>query len=294
MSQRRGFLVSIACFDVFGVRSRPKTLQDFCADPELSELTVAILAVLACEAVGRTYVVDNVAAVESVVKMVMMQSLDSSLHTQALAALQRLSLRRASQDRMIELGLVEWVVGVLGWQAEAIQGAPSEFSLEFASALLMNLALRTAGKQRCVELDTLTVVLNLMEHWNPQIRTHVNGTLYSLLSVSSFRARARNAGLEGVLHSLMSQARREGDDISCKQVEFLLEQLHLKDGVDDAGSESGEDDADDDENFLEEEEIAGLLLGDRCGQSAKEALRCFRASSAVAEAQARKFRDFLN
>ena len=48
---------------------------------------------------------------------------------------------------------------------------PEEFSLEFGSAMLMNLALRTAGKKKCAELDALTVALNLMEHWNPQIRT---------------------------------------------------------------------------------------------------------------------------
>merc|ERR1712039_990233 len=97
--------------------------------------------------------------------------------------------------------------------------------LEFGSAMLMNLALRTAGKRKCVGLDTLTVALNLMEHWNPQIRTHINGTLYSLLSVPSFRARARNAGLERVLRTIHSQAASLGDEISRRQIEYLLEQL---------------------------------------------------------------------
>merc|ERR1719382_695247 len=115
---------------------------------------------------------------------------------------------------MIQLGLVEWVVGVLGWQGESIQGMPSEFSLEFGSAMLMNLALRSAGKRRCVEHDALTVSLHLMEHWNPQIRTHINGTLYSLLSVPSFRAQAQRAGLDGVLRSIHAQAASLGDEIS--------------------------------------------------------------------------------
>merc|ERR1711920_16359 len=130
---------------------------------------------------------------------------------------------------MIALGLVEWAVGMLGWPGESIQGMPTEFSLEFGSALLMNLALRTAGKRKCVELDTLTVALNLMEHWNPQIRTHINGTLYSLLSLPSFRAHAKHAGLEGVLRSIHSHAVSLGDDLSSRQVEYLLEQLTPKD-----------------------------------------------------------------
>jgi len=259
----------------------------------LAELATGVLAVMACEAVGRSYVVADLACVEKLVQVLQSQPLDSSLHTQALAALQRLSLRRAPQDRMIALGLVEWIMGVLGWQGEAIQGMPSEFSLEFASAMLMNLALRTAGKQRCAELDTLTVALNLMEHWNPQIRTYINGALYSLLSVESFRSKARHAGLEGVLRSIFAQA---DDDISRRQVEYLLEQLNPKgpsetEAAD--GAESGEDDEDDDENFLEDEELAGLLLGDRCGTSAQEALRHFGASREVVEAQRHAFRAFL-
>merc|ERR1712187_169853 len=107
-----------------------------------------------------------------------------------------------------------------------------EFSLEFGSAMLMNLALRSAGKRRCGECDTLTVALNLMEHWNPQIRTHINGTLYSLLSLPSFRARARHAGLESVLKSIHSHAVSLGDDLSARQVEYLLEQLCPKDAPD--------------------------------------------------------------
>merc|ERR1712151_63392 len=185
--------------------------------------------------------------------------------------------------------------GVLGWQGEAIQGMPSEFSLEFASALLMNLALRTAGKKKCAELDTLAVTMNLMEHWNPQIRTHINGTLYSLLSENTFREQARKAGFEGMLKAIHSQAASLGDEISRRQIEYLLEQLNPPEPNAAAdGAESGEDDDDDDENFLEEEELASVLLGDRSGQSAAEALRGFAvASPAVAEAQHAEFRAFL-
>jgi len=296
LGRRRGVLFSIACFDVLGVHSRPEALPELLGDPSTAELTLGILAVLACEAVGRTYVSANLHCVGKMAQLLKEQPLDSALHTQALAAMQRLSLRRATQDCIIELGLVEWVVGVLGWQGEAIHGAPSEFSLEFGSALLLNLALRTAGKRRCAAIDTLTVALNLAEHWNPQIRTHINGTLYCLLSLRSFRTHAQDAGLEGILQGMHARARRGGDDIYARQVEYLLQQLNPEDDASEAeaGAESGEDDEDDDENFLEEEELAGLLLGDRCGHAAEETLRDFLATPPVAEAQSRAFRDFLS
>jgi len=299
-AQRRGFLVALACFDVLGTRARPGVLLELLADPASAELALGILAVLACEAIGRTYIVSSLACVEAVVDILKAQPLDSSKHIQALAAMQRLSLRRAPQNRMIELGCVEWIVGILGWQGEAIQSMPSEFSLEFGSAMLMNLALRSAGKRKCLEHDALTVCLNLMEHWNPQIRTHINGTFYSLLSLPSFRERARRHGLEGILRSMHQQAASLGDDISRRQMEYLLEQLSGQESPSAlaSGAESGEDDEDDDENFLEEEELAGLLLGDRGGRSAEETLRGFMLSSSsapgIADTQLREFRSFLS
>ncbi|CAJ1439330.1 unnamed protein product [Effrenium voratum] len=285
LAERRGFLVAIPCFDVLGVAGAADALPRLLEGPEV-DLTLGILAALACEAMGRSYIASSDASVERMVTLLKCKPLDSSVHIQALAAMQRLSLRRRAQDRMIEMGLVEWVVSVLGSPMEGL-GAPSEFSLEFGSAMLMNLALRSAGKRKCLEQDMLPVALKLMEHWNPQIRTHINGTLYSLLSVPSFRENAKASGLEATLRSIHAQASGVGDEISVRQIEYLLEQLNPEAPPSDG--ESGEDDEDDDENFLEEEELAGLLLGDRSDHSAEEALRPFAASAAVLEAQQREF-----
>lgn len=60
--------------------------------------------------------------------------------------------------------------------------------MEYATALLMNLSLRNRGKDECEKLVTeqqinvLKVLSDMMEHDNLQVRTHVNGTLYSILT----------------------------------------------------------------------------------------------------------------
>ena len=48
----------------------------------------------------------------------------------------------------------------------------------------MNLSLRNSGKAKCEEEseNVLKVLNDLLEHENMQVRTFVNGTLYSLLS----------------------------------------------------------------------------------------------------------------
>mmetsp|Transcript_50424 Transcript_50424/g.117690 ORF Transcript_50424/g.117690 Transcript_50424/m.117690 type:complete len:678 (-) Transcript_50424:47-2080(-) len=292
-AKRRGFMVAGATFDLLGVRAKPEVLPALIADPDVSELTLGIVAVVACEAIGRSYLATTSLCVDILVKVLTTHRLDSAQHVQALAALQRLSLRRRPQDRMIELGLVEWAVSVLA-QKEGAQGMPSEFGLEFASALLMNLALRTAGKRRCMQLGVLTVSLNLMEHWNAQIRTHINGAVYSLLSVPAFRAEAQKAGLEIVLQSMHDQATSLGDEVSLGQAEYLLEKLHATMEEQSDGTQSGEEDEDDDENFLEEEELAGLILGDRSGHAAEEALGRFAASDVVVESQVREMQEYMS
>ena len=60
----------------------------------------------------------------------------------------------------------------------------SEYSNEYATALLMNLSLRSISKIKCEDPqeEVLKVLNDLLEHENMQVRTFVNGTLYSLLS----------------------------------------------------------------------------------------------------------------
>jgi hypothetical protein len=64
-----------------------------------------------------------------------------------------------------------------GWEAL------SDFSLEFGSALLLNLALRSEGRARCGALagPLLALCEALLQHPARQVRCYVNGLLYSAL-----------------------------------------------------------------------------------------------------------------
>mmetsp|Transcript_24304 Transcript_24304/g.32560 ORF Transcript_24304/g.32560 Transcript_24304/m.32560 type:complete len:90 (+) Transcript_24304:861-1130(+) len=83
---------------------------------------------------------------------------------------------------MIEGGVIAWIVQIL----KASQDYLSDYSMEYATALLMNLSLRNRGKDECEKLmdqvNILKVLSDMMEHENLQVRTHVNGTLYSVLT----------------------------------------------------------------------------------------------------------------
>lgn len=90
---------------------------------------------------------------------------------------------------MIEGGVIGWIVQILRTSQDFL----SDYSMEYATALLMNLSLRNRGKDECEKLATeqqvniLKVLSDMMEHDNLQVRTHVNGTLYSILTRQSLK-----------------------------------------------------------------------------------------------------------
>lgn len=100
----------------------------------------------------------------------------------------KLSSKKATQKRLIKLGVIPWIFSNL-------QNSDSldDHILEDLTDLLMNLTLRKEGKIACQnpKLNALKILISLLEKHNPQIQTHVNGTLYSLLNSATIRDEAK-------------------------------------------------------------------------------------------------------
>ena len=87
----------------------------------------------------------------------------------------------------------------------------------------MNLSLRTAGKTKCTDsgLDILSTLSQLMESDSMQVRTYVNGTLYSVLTRAPLKARAEEIGLPDSLRALIEHS----DETFARQINYILEQV---------------------------------------------------------------------
>ena len=76
--------------------------------------------------------------------------------------------RRNLQTVMINDNVIEWLVGILEQNEDL-----SDYSLEYAAALFMNLSLRTAGKKRLaneyIDKKTLTVISDLLGNANTEV-----------------------------------------------------------------------------------------------------------------------------
>jgi len=218
----------------------------------IKDFTVRFLNVIASECAGRTYLLTKDNIVHSLASILFEERDDSMLRQNALGALQKLSLRRQAQSEMIELNMLDWLGKLLKTDVDTI----SYYTLEYATALLMNLSLRTAGKAKIENsaIDLIRVLNGLLEHENTQVRTYVNGTLYSILTRQKLKERAYSIGLDQALKELMSQT----DMHFKRQIQYILDQLDSE--QDDALSDDNEDDAED--RDYDQSELDDLIAED--------------------------------
>ena len=107
---------------------------------------------------------------------------------QTLGIIEKCSIRRKVQSQLIQLELIQWILEVLKTSNELDQ-----YTLEYITALLMNLVLRTEGKKvsHDPKLEMVKTLIPLLSIESEQIRTHVNGTLYAILTTRAMRQEAK-------------------------------------------------------------------------------------------------------
>lgn len=255
--------------------------------PEVREQALRLINLFASEAAGRTYLLSKSMVVRQLCALLRAEPADNIARQNALGALQKLSLRRAPQNIMIGADAIAWLVGALSEPDELCQ-----YSVEYGTALLMNLSLRTAGKAKCASpaLDILPVLSQLMESDSLQVRTYVNGTLYSILVRSELKEKAEEIGLPDSLRALVDHS----DDTLARQINYILEQLESSPadggGASDDEVDEVEEEADDEEEAGVDDEEVDLfaeaeLDPSPSGGVSGEGLLCSRYIAGVAAAQ---------
>ncbi|XP_039711469.1 lisH domain-containing protein ARMC9 isoform X8 [Pteropus medius] len=214
---------------------------------------------------GRLYVAQSTKLLRVLEERLREEDKDTATRENVLGALQKLSLRRPLQTAMIQDGLIFWLVDIL-----KDPDCLSDYTLEYSAALLMNLCLRSAGKNVCAKAAglVLKVLSDLLGHENHEIQPYVNGALYSILSIPSIREEARAMGMEDILRCFI----KEGNAETVRQIEFIIKQLNseeLPDGVlesDDDEDEDDEEDHDTMEADLDKDELIQPQLGELSGE----------------------------
>lgn len=217
----------------------------------ITEHLLSLANTVASEYLGRSYLIENTQLVRNVIQVMRTETSDTFIRRNCLGVLQKLSLRKRPQEILIQSDIIKWALSVLSNEKATL----STYSLEYLAALILNLSLRTIGKNKFEEVrfSIMSFLRDYINHQNIDIRTYVNGTMYSLFSRPSLRALALEMGFEERLKALAESS----DEAFAKRYEYVLQQL-LSDGAETTLSELNEDEHDVDlvneEEFWAEEE----------------------------------------
>ena len=95
-----------------------------------------------------------------------------------------------------------------------------EYTLEYLTALLLNLSLRTIGKNKFEEIKytALNLLYEFLDHSNLDVKIYVTGTLYSLFSKQNIKKLAVEMNFKGRLEKLIETS----DEAMVKKYTYVL------------------------------------------------------------------------
>ena len=187
--------------------------------PLIRESCAKMINIVSTDCAGRGYLVRHDGLIiQDMVQAMKLDPQDTICRQNLLGALQKLSLRRLAQSMMNGAQMITYLSSILS-HIESL----SEYSIEYGSALFMNLCLRTQGKKEACRNPELTIkILNeLIDHDNIQVKTYVNGCLYSLFADKSIREHAQSIGMESQLQYIKQIA----DESLARQIDFVIDKL---------------------------------------------------------------------
>ena len=238
-------LYELFMYDLFGTLSKSSYLFHELINNQILNLEVMkILNALASLNKGRNYLLAKETLIDDIVQCMIRENTDSDLRQKCLGTIQKFTLRSQPQNKLIELNVIHYIVNLFACEADSL----SDYTIEYGLALIMNLSLRKAGREKfeAIADKTIQILQKFMDKDNIQVLTCINGTLYSLLKKQKFKNEARNKGLDIQLKN----AKIDNPQLK-KQITYILEELNKPPEEEEEYDENFEEDInakDDDEN----------------------------------------------
>ena len=188
--------------------------------------TIKLINSLANFNIGRNYLLSKDNIVEEIVKIMMGEKGDTELRQNCLGIIQKFTLRKEPQDKIIELNIVHFLVDIFSYELNL-----SQYTIEYGLALLMNISMNKKGKEKfeAVYEKFIKIVLNFLNCENIQILTCINGMLYSLCRLRRIKEEAKLRGVEEKLVQLKKSNNTQLD----KQVKYIMDELNNNNENDD-------------------------------------------------------------
>ena len=247
-------LFQIFYYDLLGTLSNSSnSFKQLLSNKDLNVEVMKLVNGLANFNKGRNYLLSKNTIIEDLVKCMISEKNDTELRQNCLGALQKFTLRSDSQNKLIELNIIHYLVDIFIYQSDTL----SDYSIEYGLALLMNLSLRKEGKEKFEALSEkiMKIYLKFINYDNAQILTCINGMLYSLLKKKKIREQAKVYGLEKKLNELK---KFNAEHIN-KQIKYIIDELNAYSANDENSNDENNEDEYAEEDINEKDDLDSIF-----------------------------------
>ena len=147
-------LYELFMYDLFGTLSKSSYLFHELINNQILNLEVMkILNALASLNKGRNYLLAKETLIDDIVQCMIREKTDSDLRQKCLGTIQKFTLRSQPQNKLIELNVIHYIVNLFTYEADSL----SDYTIEYGLALIMNLSLRKAGREKFEAIADKTI-----------------------------------------------------------------------------------------------------------------------------------------
>ena len=173
-------LYSIFFYDLFYKFNLLKEVLNRKKDyPNMSLELMKLMNKLSCLKKGRNYLLmksNSSSMIEDLFNNLKSEKQDTELRQNILATLQKFTPRLEPINKLIELGIIKWLIDTFTYEMNTL----SDSTIEYGLALLLNLSLNKNGRNKFEEDAERTI--QILIHYlnkdnNVQIQTSINGAL---------------------------------------------------------------------------------------------------------------------
>ena len=249
-------LYSIFFYDLFYKFNLLKEILSRKKDyPNISLEIMKLMNKLSCLKKGRNYLLmksNSLLMIEDLFNNLKSEKQDTELRQNILATLQKFTPRLDPINKLIDLGIIKWLIDTFTYEMNTL----SDSTIEYGLALLLNLSLNKNGRNKFEEDSERTI--QILIHYlnkdnNVQIQTSINGALYSLLRKKGLKEAAKKFGIENII-----QNSNITDPVNQRQISYILEELKSDN---DNSAQDIDENYDEDPN-VPDEEGEGMGLDD--------------------------------
>ena len=249
-------LYSIFFYDLFYKFNLLKEILSRKKDyPNISLEIMKLMNKLSCLKKGRNYLLmksNSLLMIEDLFNNLKSEIQDTELRQNILATLQKFTPRLEPINKLIDLGIIKWLIDTFTYEMNTL----SDSTIEYGLALLLNLSLNKNGRNKFEEDSERTI--QILIHYlnkdnNVQIQTSINGALYSLLRKKGLKEAAKKFGIENII-----QNSNITDPVNQRQISYILEELK---NDNDNSAQDIDENYDEDPN-VPDEEGEGMGLDD--------------------------------